>query len=141
MAASSKPSRSGWKKPSVPIDPMRLLLVIAGLLTTILGFASQASLQDPSLLQGALTLGGGWLICAAFSLYSKWHGLIGGGILALLAAARCAPGLFDAFSGKNPAGVYQAAAFGISLVVLIAILRTLLTERARRERERLMAEE
>lgn len=118
---------------------MRPLLVIAGLAATGLGFAADAKLDDPALLQGALTLGGGWLICAAFSLYSKWHGIVGAGILALLAGARCAPALFGLFGDAAPAAPYQAAAFGLSGVVLVATVRSLLRERARRERERLLA--
>jgi hypothetical protein len=120
---------------------MRPLLVIAGLATCALGFAGGSKLGDATLLQGALTLGGGWLICAAFSLHSKWHGYVGAGILALLAAARCAPALPGLLGGKDPGAPYQAAAFAIATVVLVATVRALLRERARRERERMMAGE
>ncbi len=120
---------------------MRKVLVIAGLATIALGFAADSRLDDPALLQGALTLGGGWLICAAFTFYSTWHGVIGGGILALLASARCAPALVGLFDPGNPAARYQAAAFAIGLVVLVATVRKLLQERRRRERERLLADE
>lgn len=120
---------------------MRKLLIIAGLATIALGFTADDRLDDPALLQGALTLGGGWLICAAFSLYCLWHGVIGGGILALLAAARCAPALVGLADAANPAARYQALAFAISVAVLIFIVRGLLQERRRRERERLLAED
>lgn len=115
---------------------MRTLVLLAGLATLTLGFAADARLDDPALLQGALTLGGGWLICTGFSYYSRWHGFIGAGILALLAAARCAMAIFS--SGGNHAAPYQAAVLGIALLVLAGVLRALLRERARRERRQLL---
>lgn len=121
-------------------ESMRPILVIAGIATLALGFSADARLDDPNLLQGTLTLGGGWLICAAFTFYSVWHGVVGGGILALLAGARCAPALFTFANPDRPAAPYQAIAFVISATVLIATVRTLIRERARRERERMMAE-
>lgn len=120
---------------------MRPVLFIAGIATLGLGFTADARIDDPNLLQGALTLGGGWLICAAFTFYATWHGIVGGGILALLAGARCAPSLLQFSSDEQGAAPYQAIAFVISATVLIATIRTLLRERARRERERLLAEE
>lgn len=120
---------------------MRPVLFIAGIVTLAIGFSADARLDDPNLLQGSLTLGGGWLICAAFTFYSVWHGIVGGGILALLAGARCAPALFTLSNPDRPAGVYQAIVFVISATVLIATIRTLIRERARRERERMLAEE
>lgn len=120
---------------------MRTLLFIAGLLACGLGFAALKLIGDPALLQGGLTLGGAWVICALFSLKSKWHGYIGGGVLALLGAGRnlSAPaGLAD-----DPAGapLFQCLALALCLIVLIATLRCLLAERTRRQLARLREEE
>jgi hypothetical protein len=112
---------------------MRLLILIAGLLTVALGFAAEAHLEDPTLFQGALTLGGGWIICALFSYHAAVHGIVGAGVLALLAAARCLPALPALFDGGSPGARYQGAVLAIALVVLVKVVRHLLAERARRQ--------
>lgn len=106
---------------------------------TALGFIGMSTLGDPGLFQGALTLGGGWIICGFFSLSSRWHGILGAGILALLGAARCAPALPRL--GQGGAAVLQAIAFVICAVVLVAVIRAAKAERARRTREALENEE
>ncbi|MEM1085063.1 MAG: hypothetical protein AAGI48_13205 [Verrucomicrobiota bacterium] len=117
---------------------MRPLFLIAGSLTSALGFIADQTIGDPALFQGALTLGGGFVICAIFSKMAgwKWHGIIGAGVLALLGAARCLPSLLD-LPAKTPAAPFQAAALVICTVVLIAVVRTLMAERARRQLEAL----
>jgi len=118
---------------------MRALLLIAGALATALGFVAHARLGDPQLLQGALTLGGGWIICAVFfSFGMRWHGIGGAGVLGLLAAARCAPALLKLASA--PEAPFQAAALLLATVVLVASVRALLAERARRQIEQLRQE-
>ena len=115
---------------------MRPLIFTAGSLTSALGFVANATIGDPALFQGALTLGGGFLICGLFSFSSKCHGIIGAAVLALLGAARCAPALLD-LPNKTQAAPFQAVAFVICSVVVIVIVRTLLAERARRQIEEL----
>ncbi|GAA5476558.1 hypothetical protein [Haloferula helveola] len=120
---------------------MRTLLFVAGVVTTLLGFLAHARLggtaEAASLFQGALTLGGGWVICALFSRVWTWHGIIGGGILALLGAARCAPALLALTRTPTAGTPFEAAAFGISTIVLVATTRSLLRERTRIALEKL----
>lgn len=93
-------------------------------------------------LQGALTLGGGIVICGLFSLKSKWHGLIGAGILALLGAARGfgnIPDLLNLFQGDPQRGPTPMMEFGVTLICLLLLLRVL--KALQRERTRRMLEE
>jgi hypothetical protein len=120
---------------------MRRIIFTAGIMTTVLGFAAESNLGDPALFQGAITLGGGWIICGFFTYHSKWHGIIGAGVLALLGAARCAPALLSLGKKDAPAAPYQAAALLISLFVLISAIRLLRAERARRQIEELQRSE
>lgn len=115
---------------------MRPLIFTAGILVSALGFAAQAMIADPALFQGALTLGGGYIICGLFSFSSKWHGVIGAGVLSLLGAARCAPALLD-LPNKTKAAPFQVIALLITSIVLVSVVRTLLAERARRQIEAL----
>ena len=119
---------------------MRALIFTAGALTTALGFIAFQMIGDPALLQGALTLGGAWIIAGLFSYSSKWHGIGAAGVLALLGAARCATNLPDLVSRGAPSLPFQIAAFLISLTVLIAVVRALLAERARKQLADLMAD-
>lgn len=115
---------------------MRPLIFTAGSLTSALGFIADATINDPALFQGALTLGGGYIICGLVSHSPewKWHGIITAGVLSLLAAARCAPGLLD-LPNKTKAAPFQAVAFIITSVVLVAVVRRLKAERAKRQIE------
>ncbi|MFC7336781.1 hypothetical protein ACFQY0_06305 [Haloferula chungangensis] len=115
---------------------MRPLIFTAGSLISALGFVADARISDPALFQGALTLGGGYIICGLVSRIPdwKWHGIITAGVLSLLAAARCAPALLE-LPNKTNAAPYQALAFLITSIVLIAVIRTLKAERARRQME------
>jgi hypothetical protein len=115
---------------------MRPLIFTAGSLISAMGFVADAMIGDPALFQGALTLGGGFLICGLFSFSAKWHGIIGAAVLALLGAARCAPALLD-LPNKTQAAPFQAIAFLICTVVLVTIVRALRTERAQRQMEEL----
>ena len=56
---------------------MRILLFLAGFLLIALGFLASRGEQGPVLLQGGLTLGGGFIICALFTFRTKWHGIAG----------------------------------------------------------------
>ncbi len=118
---------------------MRPLLFLAGGFLVAMGFVAEARIGNPGLLQGALTLGGGWIICGLFSLRSRWHGVIGAGVLALLGAARCAPALIRL--GEDPSATWETAAFVASAVVLVSVVRSLLAERARQTREALLRED
>jgi len=118
---------------------MRALIFTAGLLLVGLGILAFRQTRDPMLLQGGLTLGGGWIICGLFSLRSRWHGFIGAGLLAFLGGIRAVP----AFTrlGGDPAAPFTAAAGVLCAIVFIATLRALLAERRRIAIERLKAGE
>ena len=111
---------------------MRPLIFTAGSLISALGFAADAMISNPEIFQGALTLGGGWLICGLFSFSSKWHGFIGAGVLALLGAGSTVTALPNLIQG-DPAARFQAAAFVICGIVLVASVRAIYAERTRRQ--------
>ena len=118
---------------------MRRIIFTAGIMTMVLGFMAESQLGDPALFQGALTLGGAWIICGFF-IGSKnwyWHGLIAAGVLGLLGAARCAPALLSLGDPEKPSAPFQSAALLIALVVMIGSVRVLRAERARRQLEEL----
>ncbi|MBG7606463.1 MAG: hypothetical protein IZT59_00290 [Verrucomicrobia bacterium] len=74
-------------------------------------------------LLGALTLGGGFLICGLFSLKMQWHGIVGAGVLALLGLGRGIlnlPGIAQFFSGDRPRG--SAPAFELATLIICAYL-------------------
>ena len=93
-------------------------------------------------LHGALTLGGGLLICGFFSLKSRWHGIIGAGVLALLGAGRGLgnlPHLFDALSGQADRRVVSLMELAVTLIclaLLVRVLGALNRERVRRMLEK-----
>lgn len=116
--------------------PVRFLIFAAGFLIILLGIAAFRRTGDHRLLQGGLTLGGGWVICGLFSLNSKWHGIAGACLLGLLGAARSLPALAKLGDG-DAAILFQAAAALIGTVVFVAAGRALLVERNRRQVEAL----
>ena len=70
---------------------MRIQIFASGLIMLGLGAVAMSQLQGKEaleMLQGALLLGGGLIICALFTIKMKWHGIVGAGVLALLGAAR-----------------------------------------------------
>ena len=109
---------------------MRFQIFFSGTLMLILGgIAKQLLERNDALafLQGALTLGGGVIICGLFSLKMKWHGIIGAGVLALLGAAR---GL---------ANIPDFVKFGVTVICLVLLLRVIAA--LQRERTRRMLQE
>lgn len=116
---------------------MRTLIFIAGFLLAGLGVLAFRQTRDPMLLQGGLTLGGGWIICGLFSLRSRWHGEIGAGLLAFLGGIRAVP----AFTrlAVDPAAIFTALAGLLCVIIFAATLRDLLAERRRLAIERMKA--
>lgn len=117
----------------------------SGVLVIVLGFYAKSLLgpkEALAFLQGALTLGGGWIICGLFSFKARWHGLIGAGVLALLGAARGLANLPDLAamlaggSQRGPAPVLEFGVTVICLVLLLRVLAALARERTRRMLER-----
>lgn len=120
---------------------MRLYVFTSGLTIMALGLASLSLLermQAAGFLQGALTLGGGIVICGIFSIKMHWHGIIGAGILALLGASRGVlnlPDLAKYLAGERPRGSAPMLEFGVTVIcalLLIRVIRALTQERARR---------
>lgn len=116
---------------------MRALLFIAGLLLAALGFIAFQGSKDPLLLQGGLTLGGGFVICGIFSIRAKWHGIAGAGVLAFLGFLRTVPSMIS--GEKGPATPFMIGAGVICLVVLVAAIQALRAERTRLSIEKLKA--
>ena len=120
---------------------MRIFVFVCGLTIVAMGVAAGKLLpHDLSMgfLQGALTLGGGLVICGLFSLKMPWHGLIGAGVLALLGAAKGlgnVPGIVKFAMGERLRGSLPVFEFGVTvicLMLLMRIIRALHRERLRR---------
>lgn len=110
---------------------MRFQIFFSGVAVLALGLAAMRILEKDAafgFLQGTLTLGGGFLICGFFSLKMKWHGIIGGGVLALLGAARGLgnlPDLASFLAGERERGPAPVLESGITLICLVLLLRVL----------------
>lgn len=120
---------------------MRVQIFASGAAILALGVTAYRMLEkDDALafLQGALTLGGGLVICGLFSLKMRWHGLIGAGVLALLGTARGVgnlPDVLELMSGDRSRGPAPLLELGVTLICLLLLLRVLgalKRERARR---------
>lgn len=123
------------------LSGMRILLFLSGTAVLLLGWqANQILARDEALgfLHGALVLGGGLVICGLFSLKMKWHGIIGGGVLALLGTARGLGNLpaLSAYLGsdrqRGPAPLLELGVTAVCLLVLLRVLGALHRERVRR---------
>lgn len=90
------------------------------------------------ILHGALTLGGGLIICGLFALKMRWHGIVGAGVLAMLGAVRGIgnlPGMIDFLVGERSRGAAPALELGITalcLTLFLNVLVALFRERLRR---------
>jgi hypothetical protein len=120
---------------------MRPALILIALACAGLGLLGATALDDPAALGFAstgLTLGGALLICGLFSLQNHWHGIIGGGVVALIGAVHNAPaaiGILRGLAAGNGAPLPDLCRTAISLLcfaLLAAVIRALLRERARR---------
>lgn len=124
---------------------MRVGLIVAGLIMIAMGVIILLKVADQSLalgfFKGAVTIGGAWLICAAYTCQSYWHGMIGGAVVALLAACRSwwnFPRWIESIvakSGQPLIAIFEMITAIISSVIVIVAVRTLLEEKARRLRE------
>jgi hypothetical protein len=120
---------------------MRFQVFLSGAAIVALGGAAMRLLEHSealAFLLGALTLGGGIIICGLFALKSRWHGLIGAGILGLLGAARGLgnlPDLLKLVAGDHQRGSAPILELGVTLIcwlLLLRVVRALRRERARR---------
>ena len=119
---------------------MRFQIFFSGLAILALGFAAMQVLEKPAafgFLLGALTLGGGLIICGLFALRNRWHGIIGAGVVALLGASRGLENLAALpkfwFGGREwgPAPVLESAVALICILQLILVVRLLFAEKRR----------
>ena len=122
----------------------RLFLFLAAAAIIGLGVFGTLRLEKDAgmaFLLGSLTLGGGFLICALFSLNMPWHGILGGGALALLGFGRGilnAPDFSKFVAGGRERGIAPPLEIAVALVcvlVLLRVYRAWSLERIRRSRE------
>ncbi|MEI6676702.1 MAG: hypothetical protein WCO57_16145 [Verrucomicrobiota bacterium] len=120
---------------------MRFHIFFSGLAILALGFAAMHALEKPAaigFLLGALTLGGGLIICGLFSLRYRWHGIIGAGVIALLGAScgienlAALPKFWFGERDRGPAPVLESAVALICILQLLLVVRTLFAEKRRR---------
>ena len=120
---------------------MKVRIFLSGAVILALGGIAMSQLgKDEALgfLQGALTLGGGFIICGLFSLKMKWHGIIGAGVLALLGTARGLVNIPDFIKllggdhSRGPAPVMELAVTLVCLALLLHVIVALQRERTRR---------
>jgi hypothetical protein len=123
------------------VSGMRFHIIFSGLAILGLGFAAPHLLDRSDalgFLNGALTLGGGMVICGIFAVKMHWHGIIGAGIVALLGAARGLgnlPRLAKFIAGERTHGATPLLELGVMLICLLLVLkiiRALSKERLRR---------
>ena len=125
----------------MPAATTRTPIFLSGLALSALGFVALRVLDKPAsfgFLTGALTLGGGLIICGLFSLRNRWHGIIGAGVIALLGASRgienlaALPGYLLDKNGRGPGTLLESAVALICILLLILIVRVLFAEKKRR---------
>ena len=119
---------------------MRIAILSSGLLLSALGLLALRILPKDDAIaffQGALTLGGGWLICFGFSFRMHWHGIIGAGVLALLGLAKGFGNLPDLMPPSSPGAKawMELCVTVVSALLLGRVIALLMNERSRRLRE------
>lgn len=122
----------------------RIILFLAAAVIIGLGvFGTMCLAKAPAMafLLGTLTLGGGFLICGLFSLNAPWHGILGGGVLALLGFSRGilnAPDFAEFLTGSRIRGMLPPLEMVVALVCIVVLLRVYRAwsqERIRRMRD------
>ncbi|MFM2196828.1 MAG: hypothetical protein RLZZ505_260 [Verrucomicrobiota bacterium] len=119
---------------------VRFFIFLAAAAILGLGFFGLTELEKEAgmgFLLGCLTLGGGFLITALFSLKMPWHGIIGAGTLALLGLCRGAlnfPDFAKYLVGERERGVAPALELCVSLVCAMLLIRVLRVWAAERKR-------
>lgn len=122
----------------------RISLFLAAAAIVGLGLFGTVRLEKEAgmaFLLGSLTLGGGFLICGLFSLQMPWHGILGGGVLALLGFGRGilnTPDFAEFLAGSRERGMappLEIAVAMICVLVLLRVCRAWSLERIRRMRD------
>ncbi len=108
---------------------IRVPIFTAGAGIIGLGFIGMGQLDKNSglaFLVGALTLGGGLLICGFFSMKMLWHGIMGAGILALLGVGRGFlnfPDFAKYLTGERERENAPAFEFAVMLICAFLLIR------------------
>lgn len=119
----------------------RVAIFLAAAMIILIGIRGLSLLDEDlavGFLSGALTLGGGILICAIFTFKMPWHGIAGAGVLALLGLGRGIMNLPDLpayLSGMRERGHAPVLELAVTLVcalLLFRMLSALHKERTRR---------
>jgi len=119
-------------------------MIIVGLACAGLGLLGASGLEAPAALGYAttgFTLGGALLICGLFSLKNFWHGIIGGGVVALIGAVHNATAIIGVLrglaigTGIQLPDACRASISVLCFALLAAVIKALLRERARRQLE------
>lgn len=122
---------------------IRFQIFITAAIILGIGFLGKNTLDKDSgmaFLLGALTLGGGFLICGLFSIKMLWHGVIGAGILALLGVGRGImnlPDLASFFAGERPRGACPLFEVIVLIVCALLLFRVYITWKEERSRKML----
>jgi len=124
---------------------IRTSIFLSGAAIIVIGMGAVSQLERElgiPLLQGALTLGGGLIICGLFSFRMLWHGVMGAGLLALLGLGRGVLNFPDAakyIAGERARG--QAPILELAVTVTCAFLLMRILGAWKRERTRRLLEE
>ena len=124
---------------------IRVYIFLSGIAVIAIGMIGMTQLGDkagPPFLLGALTLGGGFIICGLFTIHMFWHGVMGAGALALLGFGRGVLNSPDAAKylvGERTRG--QAPVLELIVTVICAFLLMRIIGAWNRERTRRLLEE
>jgi len=123
----------------------RVYIFLSGIAVIIIGIIGMTQLEKaaaPPFLLGALTLGGGLIICGLFTFRMPWHGIIGAGALALLGAGRGilnSPDAAKYLVGERTRG--QAPILELAVTIICASLLIRIVGAWKLERTRRLLEE
>lgn len=129
---------------------MRIQIFASGVIMLGLGALAMSNLEGKEameMLQGALLLGGGLIICGIFTFKMQWHGITGAGVLGLLGAARGLgnlPGFAKWLSGDHSRGIAPVIELVFTLLcfaLMVTVMKALQKERTRRLLESELAAE
>jgi hypothetical protein len=124
---------------------IRVSIFLSGAAIIAIGMVAVSQLERElgiPLLQGALTLGGGLIICGLFTFRMLWHGVMGAGLLALLGLGRGVLNFPDAvkyITGERARG--QTPILELAVTVTCAFLLMRILGAWKRERTRRLLEE
>lgn len=108
---------------------VRISIFLSAAVVIGIGFVGMGQMEKDAgmaFLLGAMTLGGGLLICGLFSLKMQWHGMIGAGVLAMLGVGRGVlnlPGLAKFLVGDQSRGNAPLLELVVTIMCTVLLLR------------------